>query len=57
MEMNDDVRALVMKNADATQIAAAARKHGMRTLKEDAMEKILLGMTTLEECLRVLYAG
>ena len=29
----------------------------MRTLKDDAMEKILLGMTTLEESLRVIYAG
>ena len=29
----------------------------MRTLKDDAMEKILLGNTTLEEALRVIYAG
>ncbi len=29
----------------------------MRSLKEDAMEKILLGMTTLEESLRVIYSG
>jgi len=29
----------------------------MRTLKDDAMEKILLGITTLEESLRVIYAG
>jgi type II secretory ATPase GspE/PulE/Tfp pilus assembly ATPase PilB-like protein len=29
----------------------------MKTLKEDAMEKILLGVTTLEESLRVIYAG
>jgi len=29
----------------------------MKSMKEDAMEKILLGMTTLEESLRVIYAG
>jgi type II secretory ATPase GspE/PulE/Tfp pilus assembly ATPase PilB-like protein len=29
----------------------------MKSLKEDAMEKILLGVTTLEESLRVIYAG
>jgi len=53
MEMNDDVRSLVMRNADATQIAAAARSHGMRSLKEDGMDKIALGWTTNEEVLRV----
>ena len=30
---------------------------GMRSLKEDAMEKILLSMTTLEGSLRVIYSG
>jgi type II secretory ATPase GspE/PulE/Tfp pilus assembly ATPase PilB-like protein len=29
----------------------------MKTLRDDALEKILLGMTTLEESMRVIYAG
>jgi type II secretory ATPase GspE/PulE/Tfp pilus assembly ATPase PilB-like protein len=29
----------------------------MKTLKEDAMEKILLGTTSLEESMRVIYSG
>ena len=35
----------------------AAIESGMKTLKDDAIAKILLGQTTLEECLRVIYAG
>ena len=30
---------------------------GMKSLRDDAMEKILLGITTLEESLRVIYSG
>jgi type II secretory ATPase GspE/PulE/Tfp pilus assembly ATPase PilB-like protein len=53
MEMDEDVRRLVMQNADATQIAATARRAGMKTLKEDGLEKVEQGMTTMEEVLRV----
>jgi len=35
----------------------AAVESGMKTLRDDAIAKILLGMTTLEECLRVIYSG
>src|SRR5579871_65082 len=53
MEMDEAVRRLVMQNADATQIASQARKAGMKTLKEDGLEKVEQGMTTMEEVLRV----
>ncbi len=53
MEMNDEIRKLIMRNADATEIAAAARRHGMRTLREDGWEKVRAGVTTAQEVLRV----
>ncbi len=53
MEMNDEIRKLIMRNADATEIAAAARRHGMRTLREDGWEKVRAGATTAQEVLRV----
>jgi len=53
MEMNDEIRKLIMRNADAAEIAAAARRHGMRTLREDGWEKVRAGLTTAEEVLRV----
>ncbi len=53
MELNDEIRRLIMRNADATELAAAARRHGMRTLKEDGWNKVLDGATTVDEVLRV----
>ncbi|MCC6443049.1 MAG: type II/IV secretion system protein [Armatimonadetes bacterium] len=55
--MDDQVRDLILKKSSSYEIRAAAVESGMKSLKEDAMEKILLGMTTLEEALRVIYAG
>jgi len=53
MEMNDELRRLVMQNADATRLAEVARRHGMRTLREDGWLKVRAGITTVEEVLRV----
>jgi type IV pilus assembly protein PilB len=57
MPVTDKVRELILAHASAYAIREAAIEGGMRTLKDDAMEKILLGMTTLEESLRVIYSG
>jgi len=57
MPVNDKVRELILARASSYAIREAAIEAGMRTLKDDAMEKILLGITTLEESLRVIYAG
>lgn len=51
--LNDAVREMVLENAPSTEICKKARQTGMRTLKEDGMEKIKLGYTTIEEVLRV----
>jgi len=57
MPVTDKVRELILAHASAYAIREAAIEAGMKTLKEDAMEKILLGITTLEESLRVIYSG
>jgi len=57
MPVNDKVRELILARASSYAIREAAIEAGMRTLKDDAMEKILLGVTTLEESLRVIYSG
>ncbi|MCX8052242.1 MAG: type II secretion system ATPase GspE [Armatimonadetes bacterium] len=57
MIVNDRIRDLVLQKASAHVIREAAIESGMKTLKDDAIAKILLGQTTLEECLRVIYAG
>jgi type II secretory ATPase GspE/PulE/Tfp pilus assembly ATPase PilB-like protein len=53
MEMNDDLRDLIMHNADAAQITTAARRHGMRSLREDGWNKVKDGVTTAGEVVRV----
>ncbi len=57
MPVTEKVRELILARASSYAIREAAIEAGMHTLKDDAMEKILLGMTTLEESLRVIYAG
>lgn len=57
MPVTDKVRELILARASSYAIREAAIEAGMRTLREDAMQKILLGITTLEESLRVIYAG
>lgn len=51
--VDDEIRKLILKNADANQLREVARKFGMKTLLEDGVEKVKAGMTTLSEVLRV----
>ncbi len=53
LHMNDEVRALALKNADSNQIKRAATARGMRTLRQDGGLKVLSGMTTIEEVMMV----
>ena len=57
MIMNDRIRDLVLQKASSHLMREVAIESGMKTLRDDAIAKILLGQTTLEECLRVIYAG
>ena len=40
MDVNDEVRKLIMNNADASVLTRTARKNGMRNLREDGWRKI-----------------
>ncbi|MBP6962928.1 MAG: Flp pilus assembly complex ATPase component TadA [Armatimonadetes bacterium] len=57
MPITDKIRDLVLARSSSYALKEAAVEAGMKTLRDDAMEKILLGMTTLEESLRVIYSG
>lgn len=50
--MNDAVRSEIMKGSDASSIKKVAVANGMKTLREDAAQKVLMGWTTVEEILR-----
>ena len=53
MELNEEIRGLIMANDDATRITAAARRNGMHNLRDDGWLKIRQGVTTTEEVTRV----
>jgi general secretion pathway protein E len=53
MDLNDDMRKLIMRNADASILTESARSHGMRNLREDGWMKIRDGVTTVDEVMRV----
>ena len=52
-ETTDAVRQLAHDRASSWEIRQAARKDGMRTLREDAWCKVMGGITTIDEVLRV----
>ncbi len=51
--MNDTIRELVLENVSSTVLCRKAMDMGMHTLKQDGMEKVKKGYTTIEEVLRV----
>jgi type II secretory ATPase GspE/PulE/Tfp pilus assembly ATPase PilB-like protein len=53
MDVSDEIRKLIMANADSSAITQVARRNGMRNLREDAWKKIEAGTTTVAEVLRV----
>jgi general secretion pathway protein E len=53
MELNEEIRAQIMRNEDATKITSSARRNGMRNLREDGWLKVRRGVTTAEEVTRV----
>jgi general secretion pathway protein E len=53
MEVNDEVRGLILAKADVVSLTAVARRNGMRTLREDGWLKVASGLTTPDEVMRV----
>ena len=53
MLIDDDIRALILKNTDSSTIKHKARERGMITLRDDGAEKVRQGITTAEEVSRV----
>jgi general secretion pathway protein E len=53
MDINDELRKLIMANEDASVLTHAARRNGMRNLREDGWKKVREGVSTVEEVMRV----
>ncbi|MDO8469971.1 MAG: GspE/PulE family protein [bacterium] len=55
LDVNEEIRPLIVGRADAAQIRTVAVKHGMKTMIEDGLMKAQEGVTTIEEVLRIVY--
>jgi general secretion pathway protein E len=53
LPITEDVRRLAIRNADASEIKGCAVEQGMRTLRDDGAHKVLAGMSTIDEVMRV----
>jgi len=56
LDCNDKIKELILKKATHFEIKQTARKNGMMTLRESALKKLLLGVTTVEEVLKNTFA-
>ncbi|MEK9132685.1 MAG: GspE/PulE family protein, partial [Patescibacteria group bacterium] len=56
LEVDDDVKQAILKNQSAAEILAVVRKKGFVKIEEDAISKVIAGLTTLDEVHRVTNA-
>jgi len=52
MEINDELRELILVGASALELKKKATDNGMLTLRRSGLTKVALGMTTIEEVVR-----
>ncbi|MCK5044734.1 type II/IV secretion system protein [Candidatus Parcubacteria bacterium] len=53
LEMTDSLEALISQDLSEAKILAEAKNQGMTTMRQDGMLKVLAGLTSIEEILRV----
>jgi type IV pilus assembly protein PilB len=57
MLMSDEIRTLTLQRAAAEQIAVVAIREGMRRLRDDGLDKVKSGQTSMAEIARVTGSG
>jgi type II secretory ATPase GspE/PulE/Tfp pilus assembly ATPase PilB-like protein len=53
---NEEIREMILRNVSSVQLRQKAREFGMQTLREDGASKVVNGVTTLAELMRVSQA-
>ncbi|MEW8029263.1 MAG: type II secretion system ATPase GspE [Candidatus Thiodiazotropha sp.] len=53
IELTEGLRSLILQGGDKNVLAECARREGARTMYDDGVQKVMRGITTLEEVLRV----
>ena len=57
MTMNAELAELVVRRAPLNDLKEAAKSNGMKELREDGLVKVLSGITTPEEVMRVVFTA
>ena len=57
MGMSNQIIEAVLKGGSGHEIAAVAMEHGMKSLRQDGLEKAARGMTTVEEIKKITQGG
>lgn len=57
MVMNAEIAELIVRRAPLADIKAAAKANGMKELREDGLQKVLTGVTTPDEVMRVVFTA
>jgi type IV pilus assembly protein PilB len=57
MTVSDEIRLMAVERAPADRIAEVAMQQGMRSLREDGLEKVRQGRTSIAEVSRVTSSG
>ena len=57
MLISDEIADLVVKRAPLAEVRRAAVAAGMKVLKQDGFQKVVEGMTTIEEVMRVVFTA
>ncbi|HEV7220031.1 MAG: GspE/PulE family protein [Terriglobales bacterium] len=55
LDLSDRIREMILLKKPTSEIRRAAREEGMRFLRESALDKVRLGMTTLKEINKVTF--
>jgi type IV pilus assembly protein PilB len=55
--MDDGLRDLVTRNPNVTELRKLCRERGLVTLRMDGFQKVIKGLTTIDEILRVTESG
>ncbi len=55
MVVSDRIRSLILQRASSAELRQCAIEEGMKTMPDDGLRKVLDGITTIEECLRVVF--
>jgi type IV pilus assembly protein PilB len=57
MRVNDEIAELIVRRAPLNDIRDAAKANGMLELREDGLNKVLEGITTPDEVMRVVFTA